>query len=325
VSAVQRIGGGLTLALLGASCDAGRTAGGTVETENVSALVVSTDSVAPSARRMGYPIVATVRLDSSNFDFDRAGPGGEDLVVEKMDGTSIPFAIHRWEAKERWARIQVRIEGDLLRKGSHFRLRSAINLVGLSDSATVWDWIPDNLREQWTSVLVDDFEHGDARTLLPDSSAWYTKQIDSATITDPVFVAAGGGRTGTALRFQYNAPAPWPVYVLMGTTLANRPVNFASLDSIVFWAKGNGILSVSLDHQWSGGVTKTWMHNTLDTNWTRWRVRPQDFDPAASSGGNVGWVSVHDSVTTLSFFASGSGTVMLDDIRFFGMHEDDFR
>jgi len=242
-----------------------------------------------------------------------------------MDGTPIPFAIHHWDAKERWARVQVRIEGDLLRKGSHFRLRPAINLLALSDSAAVWEWIPGNLQEAWTSVLVDDFEHGDTRTLLPNKSTWYTKKVDSATITNPVLVSAGGGRTGTALRFDFNAPSSWPVYVLMGTTLANHPVNFASLDSIVFWAKGKGILSVSLDHQAVIGGSKTWMHNTLDSNWTRWRVRPQDFDPPGVSGGNLGWESVHDSVTTLSIFASGSGTVMLDDIRFFGMHDDDFR
>jgi hypothetical protein len=322
----RRIGCGLALVLAGASCDSGGVAGGTFETENLSALVIRTDSIAPFAQRLGWhPIVATVRLDSRNFDFERAGPHGDDLVVERMDGTPIPFAIHRWEAKERWARIQVRLEGDLLRKGSCFRLRSAITLP-LSDSAAVWEWIPDSLRERWTSVLVDDFEHGDTRNLLPIRATWYTKKVDSATITAPMLVPAGGTRTGTALGFEYHAPPPWPVYVLLGTTIASHPVDFGSLDSIVFWAKGNGILSVSLDiHSALGDTTKTWMHDDLDTAWTRWRVRPQDFDPPGSTGGNLGWKSVHDSITTLSIFASGSGSVMLDDIRFFGMHDDDFR
>ena len=322
-----RIGWGLATALALASCSAERTAGGSVETENLTALVVKIDSIAPVSMREGrLPVVATVRLDSHNFDFDRAGPAGEHLVVERLDGSPLPFAIRRWEAKEKWARVQIRIEGDLLRQGSYLRLRADALQASASDSTTVWAWIPSDLRTRWTSVLVDDFEHGDTRTLLPLRSAWYTKQLDSARISAPTLAPADGGRIGTAMRFDYTALPSLPGYVLLGATLASHPVNFASLDSIVFWAKGSGVLSVSLDHQLpSGSITKAWMHDDLDSTWTRWRVRPQDFDPAAASGGVVGWASVHDSVTTLSIFASGSGTVMLDDIRFYGMQDDDFR
>jgi hypothetical protein len=81
---------------------------------------------------------------------------------------------------------------------------------------------------------------------------------------------------------------------------------------------------VSLDHIQEGGGSKTWMHDSLKSTWTRWRVRPQDFDLPTTSG-TLGWESVHDSVTAFSLFAAGAGTVMIDDIRFFGMHDDDFR
>lgn len=324
---VIRFCGLLAIALLAASCGPEHRAGGSVETENITALVVSVDSIAPkSARLDNLPIVATVRLDSTNFDFELAGLRGEHLAVESMDGSPVSFAIHRWEAQEKWARVQVRIEGDLLRKGSRIRLRSGSSRPAMSDSVTVWAWIPNDLVERWTSVLVDDFEQGFLRTRLPIASPWYVKQADSGTISIPVLEAASVGRSGTVVRFDYDAPPPRAGYVLMGTTLANRPVNFASLDSIVFWAKGTGILSISLDHHFPGGeVTKTWMHDSLDANWTRWSVRPQDFDPAGPGGGNFGWESVHDSVTTLSIFAAGTGTVWLDDIRFFGMQADDFR
>lgn len=327
MTAAARLRCGFAAALLMASCSAERTAGGSVETENLTALVVRVDSIVPESWRIGkLPVVATVRLDSNNFDFGTSGPAGEHLVVERLDGSPLAFAIHRWDAKEKWARIQIRIEGDLLGKGSRLRLRSDAFQASRSDSTTVWAWIPDDLQTKWTSVLVDDFEHGDTRTRLPIGSSWYTKQADSATISPPTLVPAEGGRIGTAMRFDYKAQPPAPGYVLMGATVASRPVNFASLDSIVFWAKGKGVLSVSLDHQFpSGSVTKAWMHDDLDSTWTRWRVRPQDFDLAAASGGIVGWDSVHDSVTTLSIFASGTGSVMLDDIRFFGMHDDDFR
>lgn len=312
------------LAIAATSCDSGRSAGGSFETENVSAFEVSVDSLAPAARRLGWTsYVATVRLDSQVYDFGK-NPEAGDLVVEKLDGTALPFAIHRWEAKAKWARIQVRLEGELLRRGARFRIRSGIVLLPLSDSAGVWSGIPARLQEEWTSVLVDDFESGANSNLLPAGNPWFTQRTDSTSISDPQWVGAGPGRPGQALKFDYVAPQ-YAGYVLLATELASHPVNFASLDSIVFWAKGQGILSVSLDHKDSVAGSKTWMHDDLDSNWTRWRVRPQDFDPPSANGGNHGWDSVHDSVTTLSFFASTSGTVMLDDIRFFGLHEDDFR
>jgi len=312
-------------ALIWVGCGQVPSSGGTIETENLS-IVFSVDSVVPAGRRMGAsPVIATLRLDSQNFDFRKTASDGSDLTVERMDGTAIPFAIRRWEPADHWARLQVRFEGNLLSGGRQFRLRSgAITLSG-SDSMAVWKEISDSLRCSWTSVLLDDFEHGELKNLLPNQSPWYTNKADSATQSVPALVAAGGDRTGTAVRYDYNAPVSRHDFVLLGDTLSRHPVNFRSLDSIVFWARGVGVQSVSLDHLWSGGGSKTWMHADLDTTWTRWRVRPQDFDPPGSTAGNLGWESVHDSVTNLSIFATGSGWVMLDDIRFYGMEVDDFK
>lgn len=306
-------------------CGQGPSTGGTIETENLSG-VFRVDSVIPAGRTLGLTaVVATLRLDSSNFDFGKVAEDGRDLVVERMDGSSIPFAIRRWEPFERWARIQVRFEGRVLAEGGRFRLRADSNATSGSDSAAVWRAISDSLRAAWTSILVDDFEHRELRNLLPNGSPWYTNKSDSATQSTPVLVPAGGGRAGTAVRYEYDAPASRHDFVLIGNTLSSHPVNFRSLDSIVFWARGTGIQSVALDHLWDGGGSKTWMHADLDTNWVRWRVRPEDFDPPGSTAGNLGWDSVHDSVTTLSIFATGSGWVMLDDIRIFGLEMDDLR
>ena len=307
-------------------CGDDRSAGISFETENVSArAVLDVDSIAPPAQRLGwYPYVATVRLDSSMIDIDSAS-GGANLVVEQMDRTPVAFAIQRWMPAEGWARIVVRLEGDLLAGGRKLVVRNDDKRLHNADLAAVWAWIPDSLRNSWTSVLLDDFEHGALTNLLPNQAVWSTRKADSATMTTPTLVPAGLGRSGTAVRFEYDAPLSRNDYVLFQTTLAPHPVNFGGLDSIVFWTRGTGILSLSLDHNWKGGSSKTWMHDDLDTVWTRWRVRPQDFDPPSQSAGNKGWESVHDSITHITFFATGSGYVTIDDIRIHGLNRDDFR
>lgn len=309
-------------------CGFGPSTGGTIETENLS-LVFSVDSVIPAGRRSNQTaVVATLRFDSSNFDFHKVAPDGHDLVVERMDGNPIPFAIRKWDSAHHWARVQVRFEGGLLTGGRQFRVRTESASAPRSDSARVWRSISDSLKISWTSVLVDDFEQGELRSRLPNAAIWHTNKADSATMTTPLLVEAGGGRSGKALRYEYRAPASRHDFVLVGTVLATHPVNFRSLDSIVFWARGVAIQSVALDNLWNGGSSKTWMHADLDTVWTRWRVTPQNFDPPGTTAGNVGWASVHDSVTNLSIFATApatSGWVMLDDIRFYGMEQDDFK
>jgi len=312
------------------SCGTGPSTGGTIETENLSR-AYSVDSVVGLGRKPGFSaVVGTMRFDSTNFDFQQVAPDGHNLRVEELNGTPIPFTLSKWDWARRWARLQIRFQGALLEGGRKFRVTTRDTSRDASDSAAVWRSIPESYAVDWTSVLVDDFEGNSLRSLLPLASSWYTNKAESASITTPTLVEAGGDRTGNALRFDYNAPASRHDFVLVAVKLASRPVNFRSLDSIVFWAKGSAILSVSLDHQWTGGGSKTWMHNDLTSEWTRWRVRPSDFDTVipGSTNGNLGWEAVHDSVTDLTFFATGAtgaGSVMLDDIRIYGLVTDDFR
>lgn len=316
------------IALALSSCGQERSAGGSLETENVyDALVLEVDSIAPPAGRLGlFPVVATVRLDLAKNRFDRLPSDGRGLVVERMDGKPVTFSIQMWAPAEKMARIQVRLEGELLEGGRRFQVRTGGDTSSQSSNTdALWAWIPDTLRTEWSSVLVDNFERAELNNLLPNKSVWFTRKADSATMSVPATVAAGGGRKGKAVSFQYDAPLSRNDFVLLETAIATHPVNFGSLDSIVFWARGTGILSVSLDHLWNEGGSKTWMHDDLDSTWTRWCVRPDDFDKANSVAGNLGWASVHDSITHLTFFATGTGTVMLDDIRIHGLTTEDFK
>lgn len=92
----------------------------------------------------------------------------------------------------------------------------------------------------------------------------------------------------------------------------------AALDSIVFWAKGNGNIRVALeDGRDTSGFNKAWARIYLDTLWKRYTVRPEDFD--APDNWNLGWVAVRGRINTFSVFAQSGSDLWIDDIEMFGI------
>jgi hypothetical protein len=128
------------------------------------------------------------------------------------------------------------------------------------------------------------------------------------------------------LHFAYSADSATGQYVLTKTPLASSPRCLRSLDSVVLWMRGSGKLYVALENS-SGGVSrKAWATYRVDSSqWNRIRVRPQDFAAAENKYGNVGWSSVRDSITHITFLMAGSGDFWLDDVRLFGIDRDDLR
>jgi hypothetical protein len=313
------------LALL-TGCDGSRVAGGTTETDNmVTARVIRVDSLLPDWNHPGQvPTVGTLRLDSTNMDFATSTPDGGDVVVETLDSLRLPFRIVYWDRSARLGRIQVRLDPWLQRPGCRFLLRWGLKDSTRTDSAGVWNGIPEGQVMALTSVLVDDFEGPSLRSLLPDSGIWTSVAADTASVSAPALVAAGAGRAGQVLHISYSAPVG-KGYVYVGVPLANGPRNLRSLDSIVLWARGTQtILTVSFDHQ---GVasTKAWASRSLDSTWNRISMRPADLDPADGIGGNVGWAGVEDSVTNLNLFAARGADMWIDDVRLYGIDRDDLQ
>ncbi len=108
--------------------------------------------------------------------------------------------------------------------------------------------------------------------------------------------------------------------------LGSAPRSLRTLDSLVFWTRGSGLLSVAFDHLRNDTGYKAWTHMLLvDTGWTRVRVSPQDFAAADGVGHNIGWTAVRDSVTNLTFLVNGSGSLWIDDVRLYGINRDDLR
>lgn len=320
-----------TVLLFALGCENERIAGNSSETENtLAAKTLSVDSLLPGwSRPQRSPTVATIRLDSTNFDFSEVDSAGDEVAVQKLDSTPIPFEMVYWNKAAALGRIEVRIDTQMLKSGSRFQLLWRQKAAVRSNPTATWAAIPDSQKLALKSVLVDDFERGSLRNRLPDSAYWYASSSEDATNSAAALAAAGAGRAGAALRIAYTTKAAG-AYAQIGTTLgatggAAKTYGLCSLDSLVLWVRGSGAISIAFDYLVPSTDHKAWTHSTLDTAWRRVRIRPQDLDTADGVGGNIGWNNVCNRVTNLSFIVSGGTQLWIDDVRFHGVNRDDLK
>ncbi len=309
-------------------CSEERVAGNSVETENsVAARVFPADSLAEGRIPDFWGnVVVPIRLDRTNFDFRGADAQGQGIVLERMDNKPLPYEVPFWDSAAKIGKIRVRLDAGLLAPDAKVRLRWNVpnDSAPLPDPVATWAWIPQEFRDGWTSVLVDDFEDGNDTNALQNRSRWRLASVGTQALGGPFFESAGTGRTGNALRFRYSSPGG--DYTVLGTTLSRKPSCFRGLDSIVFHVKGSGTFHLALEHLTNGSGPKAWKQFTLSTTWTRIRIRPQDFDAPGTPGNilnNYGWVGIRDSVTDLSLIAQGGSEFWVDDIRLYGIDRKD--
>ena len=321
---------GLATCLALQGCFDDPVAGNTTQTENtVTARSILVDSVVSDwSHTWGFTTVATLRLDTSNFDFRRSDTAGRDLAVQNELGDSIPFNVTNWDNAAKSGRIQVRIDWPLLAPGARFLLRWAQPIQHRSDAVAVWRGFPDSQKLALTSFLLDDFEGTSITSRLPSGNSWYKAVSDSTvTVTQPALVSAGNNRQGKAIHIGYSVPVNNGNYALLGLVLGSNadPRKLRGMDSLVFWTRGSGKLSIAFDRLRPHTLAKTWTHRMLDTAWTRIRLRPQDFDSADGIGNNVGWNATCDSVTHFSLMVSGGSDLWVDDVRLYGLNRDDLK
>jgi len=313
---------GLTaLGLLPIGCGTDRVSGSSSETENMLSRAIPVDSLVSS---WNHPVngvtVATIRLDSSNFDFSKSTSKGLDVSLERANGRLLPFEIVLWDSAAARARLHVRLDSSLLAGRQRIVLRWGLDRMVRADPAAVWTAISDSQRQQVNSVLIDDFEHGTVASLLPNGNSWYVSMNDSTPLSVPSLVPAPQGHSGTVAHFSYTK-----AYSLMGLALGGHR-SLRSLDSLVLFARGTGVLLPAFDNLDSGTGGKAWKHVPLDsTTWKRIVIRPQDLDTADNVAGNVGWISVRDRVSYLTFLVAAGHDVYLDDIRLYGVNRDDLK
>ena len=313
--------------VLATGCSEDRRAGNSSETENnIAARAISVDSVLPDWNRPhGVPTIATLKLDSTNFAFDEVDSTGTEVDVQTEAGIPIPFNKVFWDKAARRARLQVRLDTNLLDRRTRFLIRWKMDSKERSNPGAVWSGIPDSQRLALTSVLVDDFERGTMQNLLPIPQVWYMGGSDLGRIASFTIGAAGANRSGNALGIEYSANAALGQYALMGTALGPGVYNLRSLDSIVFYARGSGTFHPSLDRWTNGMGYKARVKVPIDSTWRRVRIRPKDFETSIDISGNIGWRYIRDSVTNLTFMVAGGSELWVDDVRFYGIDRGDLR
>lgn len=317
----------LLLALLGGfllwGCN-DSSAGNSVETENTaSARKLPVDSILPLWNRPAGVTVTTLRFNAQNFDFQTSSSDGHDLRFERLDGTPIPFAVKGWDSSASQGRVLVRLDSSLRYPRSAIRMSWGFrSQTSLSDPAAVWAGISDSVALLTNSVLVDDFEDGNLVSRLLDGASWLTGASASNLLKSCSVESVGAGK---ALHITYAATQPQYVVFSVALAPSGSPRNLRSFDSLVLRARGNGNLFMALEHLTNGVGPKAWTHRALDTGWTPIQIRPSDFDPIDVASKNLGWDAVRDSVTHLTFIVSDGTEVWLDDIRLYGVNQDDLR
>lgn len=277
--------------------------------------------------------ILTVRLDSAQFPFSSSLEDGRDLRFSDSQFEPIPFQIVYWDHKASKAVVELQLDFSQISLQDKVQMSWGRSGASFATYPDIWNAVDDSLFLAWNSILLDDFEDSSAQSSLPapiPPTIWYMHLNDSTMTSSPTlqegiskaFQPAGDGRNGLALHYSYTAAeSDW---LQLGAGLGNGPRDFTTMDSLVYWVRGNGIYTLALD-QLIGNTGKTVFRDTLKTSWTRIRLRPTDFDPADGMGGNLGWASVCDSITDLTIFTYNGTEFWIDDIRFYGINRDDLK
>lgn len=193
------------------------------------------------------------------------------------------------------------------------------------------------------SVKVLDFESAEAQFVIRElgiSEAGYMSSTDTSVKTTPevamvpetrkdiaeFFVESGADRAGNALHWVSSAGrGRWSFYGIWVCT-EESPCDLSATDSIVFYARGNGVISIALETLGSSNEEgKTLAYDTLNTDeWQRRVIKPANFKPRDDMYGNLGWDVISRAVTTISIASYDETEFWIDDVVFYGIKPSDF-
>lgn len=194
------------------------------------------------------------------------------------------------------------------------------------------------------SIKVLDFESVDAQFVIRElgiSEAGYMSATDTSVKATPAvatvpetredieefIVDAGAGREGNAIHWESSAKhGNWSFYGIW-ICKEESPCDLSALDSIVYYARGNGVISIAFETLGSSNTEgKTLAYDTLKTSdeWQRRVIKPANFKPRDDLYGNLGWDVISKAVTTISIAAYDDTEFWMDDVVLYGIKPSDF-
>lgn len=203
--------------------------------------------------------------------------------------------------------------------------------AGEEATAFIYTFEPD-------SVKILDFESENEEFFITDlgySVTGYMAATDTNTKTVPdineevakFITEAGAGREGRALHWKSSAAVgKWSFF---GSWICKEesPCDISATDSIVFYARGTGVISIAFETLGSSNVEgKTLAYDTLATDgeWSRRVIKPSNFKPRDDLYGNLGWDVVSKAMTTISIAAYDDTEFWIDDVVLYGVKPSNF-
>lgn len=172
-------------------------------------------------------------------------------------------------------------------------------------------------------MTLEDFEN--------DIDSWYFSVDTLGSTRTPTDVAKAiendTDRKSKVFHGKYSMVKDDYAWVLAGTTLKNSVWNLSKLDSIEFYAKGDGKIRISFEN-WdiiteglgtSLKASSSW--NDLDSkSWTRYVFTPADLCLTAMEQYDckASWNATKSFVRQIHFFSANGGEFYIDDIKLYG-------
>lgn len=181
----------------------------------------------------------------------------------------------------------------------------------------------DDIKES-KEMLLQDFD-------LTAYDNWYiTPDTIGATLEFPSSFSEGvifdDDRQSKVFHASFQMGLGWS-WVVIGMSIEQGPLNFTQLDSISFWAKGNGYIRLQLENwtvesELSGTNLKTYSPYKLLTEdtWSHIVVTPQNFCETIDENTNCNnWEATKDNVKQIHFLLNSGTDIYIDDISLYGV------
>lgn len=182
---------------------------------------------------------------------------------------------------------------------------------------------------QKPSMLLYDFEEDNASwymsvdTLWKGSTFYMNNGSNDATHLLKNHLELDSTRESNVFHAKYHVAFNVYAWVLLGTQL-KETMNFAALDSVEFYAKGDGKIRLTIENweDYEHGVKAASDWRSLKSGWTRYVFKPSElcFDGEEKEDCKTTWNGVKSQVKQIHIFPSGDGSeFFVDDVKLYGV------